>query len=240
MKTSIFIRTYAKDAEWLSLCIDSLLKFAQGFHEIVVIYPSSEAEQFSWLHDVAERHADDMTGEGPLVTSQWEPRCANGYIDQQITKIHADEFCEGDFILHIDSDCIAQVPFKPEEFFIGARPMIAIRKWEDVGDAICWREPVEKTLDLHPTFETMACMPIIHNRSLYPLFRQRIQEIHGKSADDYIAGLTRFSEFNALGSFAHQYLPDWYHFVRVSNNPDIYPRPVKQYWSYGGIPEELK
>lgn len=221
MKTSIFIRTYAKDAPWLAYCLRSLRKFAIGFNEIVVAYPKGESAAFAEV---------DFTG---VRCTEINPSRCPGYIDQQISKVFADGYCTGECILHLDSDCIAKEPFFANQFVSGGRPMLIYRPWDSVGDAICWKEPTQKALAREPAYEFMACLPIIYRRETYARFRSHLSVLHGKDARKYIAMQERFSEFNALGNFAHQQEPDKYIFITADNTN--YPRPLLQFWSHEDI-----
>lgn len=216
MDTSILIRTYARDGKWLRYCLRGLRKFARGFREIVVVSPDNiEGVDFAgarFMNCPALAPAD--------------------YIGQQITKTNADKYCHGDYILHMDSDCIAQNEFAADDFTRDGQPYLLFRKWADVGDAQCWREPTKQAIGAEPCFEFMAAMPIIYHRSTHELFRAHVAALHGKPCDDYIAAQERFSEFNALGNYAHQHTPDAYRFIRATGPADGFPRPLKQYWSH--------
>lgn len=231
---SIFIRTYAGDAQWLEYCLLSLGLYAQHFEEVVIAVPGGEDYE-----KIAPIVASAPIVNGNLIALEDDLRLEKGYIDQQFTKLCADIYCRGNYIMHIDSDCIAQKIFNPGQFLDGNRPYLLIRKWEDAGTAATWRKPTEKCLETPSHFETMCALPIVHNRAIYHLLRQRIEEIYPVDFLTYMRGRDTFSEFNVLGNFALHYLPDWYSFVRAGVE-DGFPRPLKQYWSHGGITPEIQ
>ena len=55
----------------------------------------------------------------------------DGYLAQQITKLYADTWCKGDYVLHIDSDCVFYKEFSPDCFFIDGKPVLLREKCVD-------------------------------------------------------------------------------------------------------------
>ncbi len=233
MNVSAFIRSYRGDAQWLYYCLRSLQKHGQQLSEVVVALPESDRDMARELSDLGARFVF------------WQPVTVNGYIDQQICKMHADQFCKGDFILHLDSDCMLDSELWVDHFFMEdqsrefhPRPKLLIRRWEDAGDAQCWRPFTRTTLGVEPSFETMCSLPIIYHRSSHELFRNYVKQIHGRSFIEYVARLKDFSEFNAIGNFCHLFTPDAYHFIRATGPGDGYPRTLRQFWSRGAMKQQ--
>jgi hypothetical protein len=227
MKTSIFIRTYAGDIMWLAHCLASLRKYAHGHHEIVIAAPQGDYNKV--------KSSVDTRG---CKLVECYRTAKDDYIGQQITKVHADAFCDTELILHIDSDCVAHRNFNVSEFCTDSgQPMMTFRNWGDAGTAACWRQPTEEVLGIPPAFEFMAQLPIIHRAATLRNFREHVVRRHQDSA--YLENRHAFSEFNAIGAFAHYYHPDEYHWVRATGPCDGYPRPLKQFWSKGGFTPEI-
>ena len=230
MNISIFIRSYAKDKEWLRLCLQALQKRLQSQEilplEIVVAIPKGDAGVF------ADFPFDEFGAEVTYV-SQRHP---NPYVDQQVTKILADTYCLGDFILHVDSDSIAREPLDLSYYFVEGRPKLLFRKWEDAGTAICWKLITTQVLRVVPFFETMPSIGIMYHRSTHALFRQYLEQVHGLSFGAWVGTVGNLSEFNAIGNFAHMFTPEAYHFIRaVGPGADCYPRPFRQFYSHDGV-----
>lgn len=235
MNVSAFIRSYAKDREWLSLCLRAVEKHGKQFSEVIVAIPETDEIHFREFD-----FRDAMHTLVPVLAP-------NPYIDQQICKVHADEYCKGDFIMHFDSDCIATKEINLPDFFIQdswdiewdkVLPKLAFRKWEDAGTAETWRLVTRGVLKQEPPFETMPCHPFVYHRSTHELFRRHVADLHGGDFIKYASRLAHFSEFNAIGNFALLYTPDAYRFVRATGEGDGYPRPFRQFWSHS--PDELR
>lgn len=225
MSCSIFVRSYRGDREWLRYCLRALQKRSVGFLETVVCLPEGDQPHFQnfdymgarveWYHDVP----------------------VEGWLSQQAAKIHADEMCHGDHIMFVDSDTVLTRVASPGEFMSFGKPIALLRHWSEVGEAVMWKDYTDKVLGFEPPFEGMACMPLVHDRRVFPLLRQHVQNAHGKSIREYVGGLTGrfFSEFNTLSAFAHRFTPFFYEWRLCDPATDGYPRIFKQYWSWSGV-----
>lgn len=226
--TSIFVRSFRTDRFWLEYCLRSLEKFAKGFLEIVVALPVGD-----------EPHFYDYDYRGAKVVWYHDPKCS-GYTAQQVCKMEADLYCQGDTILFLDSDCFITSEIRPEMFFTDAKPKMLLRHWDSVGEnAKNWKEITKSFVGFTPMFEAMACPGLIYDRSTLALLRQHIEHTHKKTVREYslVVQNDRLSEFNALGAIAHRFQPYLYDFRIANPSTDGYPRMIRQQWSYesGGV-----
>lgn len=224
MNVSVYIRSYARDFPWLEYCFRSIEMRLRGYCELIVQIPSADMPKLPRIPEGAKVHGATET--------------CTGYIAQQISKLNCDALCRGDYILHIDSDCILTREIHVDEFFEDGKPMLLTREWDNVGQAVCWREPTLKATGLEPAFEYMACMPIIHRRLIYEMCRNRIAGTHKESANRYVARQETFSEFNCLGAVAAHYMPDKYVIRPAAPGTDNFPR-MRQFYSWGGMTPEV-
>jgi len=240
MTTSIFIRSYRGDKEWLSYCLRSLESHAKGFEQIVVAIPN---------HDMAAFNDFDFRGAAKVPVNTPDALKPDGkkndYVGQQVTKLEADLHCSADFILFIDSDCVAHRDFTADEFFVNAgkfaKPRQLIRHWAGMTDGSKWREVIKQHVGFESPFEHMATMPLIYDRNTLRLFRDFMAETHKKVLWEYIKnpGTHNISEFNCLGAFALRFTPQLYDWKIADPATDEYPRPVHQHWSWGGIKPDM-
>lgn len=224
MTTSIFIRSWRRDRFWLDYCLRSLERFAHGFVETVVVIPENDKAHFE---------ATDFHGAKVCWVSEKE---GTGPLSQQRDKLHADEYCAGDLILFLDSDCFMLKETRPEDFMANGRPIALIRHWADASTAAPWKPITEAFLKFTPSFETMCNLPIIFDRRELPLLRDYCKSIHGgMSIDEYVLSRPRneFSEFNAVLNFAIRYCPFMHHWQLAAGN-DGFPRDrIVQRWTWG-------
>lgn len=215
MTADIFIRSYAADFKWLEYSLLSCKKFAKGFDAIHIAVPEQDKHLLSHL-TLESVHAIS-------------PSCNDGYLDQQITKLYADDFCKSEYIFHLDSDCIWKKPVTPECFFKNGKPIILAEE----GVVSPWPEITEKTLGWRDTKEYMRRLPIVYPRWVYGEFRQWIENKHGMSIRQWIAlqPYRSFSEFNTLGQWLYRFHNEKFEWLHPSD-AEVF---AEQFWSWGGV-----
>lgn len=218
-KIDIFIRTYHKDLEWLQYCLRSIQKFVTGYNQIIICIPEDDA------HLITEWN---LTKEKIV---QWIPATKNGYIDQQISKLHAFTMSDADYILYVDSDVIFHSPTDLSEYFVWGKPYLMKTRYELVGDAICWKAETEKILGVEVNYEYMRRIPLLYKRSTLENLDKHVDVMT-------LAKLERLSEFNLIGAFIANYESDQYYMIDTEK--DEFPKlAARQFWSWGGITEEI-
>lgn len=216
---SIFIRTYQNDIKWLNYCLHFIHKNVTGFDEIVIVIPTGQEHLLRHLNYekvvVCKTYRDD-------------------YLGQQISKLKAHEHCSGDFILFVDSDYMFFNPIDVSEFFKDNKPVILKDRYENVGDAICWKKITEKLFREPIEWELMRCLPLMYHKSTLENFNKAFPVI-----EQYIIEQPKaqFSEFNALGFFALKHEPANYHFIDLSKEQAPINKGT-QFWSWGGLNEK--
>lgn len=226
MKTSIFIRTYPKDFPWLIPCLRSIGKYCTGFHEVVV---HVDPDQTGSLGSGVPSHVKIVTS--PVLHK-------NGYINQQIAKLNADRFCEGDLICFHDSDCLFTRPNTPLDLLRDGRPMMIYTPYSQVGDAICWKAPTEECLQTHVDYEFMRRFPLTYRASTLKNLRSWFPSTGRGLLDNHIARRSSFSEFNALGAYAFIHERGKYSWIDSSKDPLPTPH-VRQFYSHAGLDANL-
>ena len=233
MRVEILILSYAPDAGWLTYCLRSLQKYASGFSRIAVVYPDRDDEV---MRSLCERY-------GATPVPHDEPPRALGHLAQNLAKCRADLYCpEASHVVHIDSDCVLTGPTKAEDFFVDGKPVLYKRTWQDAADAIVWRGPTRDALGWEPAWETMPSIPLVFDRRVYAGLRHHVETVHRMEFSKYVFACKPtfpygFSEFNALGNFAVEKMPDLCHIVHAPPYPT---RPIRQLWSHGEITPQLR
>lgn len=184
------------------------------------------------LHD--EPHFRHTDWHGARVVWLDEPEDDRGYLRQQLSKMHADEHCESDFLVFLDSDCFVCHTITPESFLSNGKPIGLIRHWADAQTALPWKAITEKFLAFEPVFEGMCALPAIMDRRVLPLFRDYAKSTHGCSLDEYVLRQpgNNFSEFNALMAFAHRFAPYMFDWRIADPGKDGFTRCLFQRWSW--------
>jgi hypothetical protein len=224
MHVDIFIRSYEKDFKWLAYALKSIHKNVRGYQQVIVAVPEGQGHLLS--HLTAERVIE-------------VPDLPNGYIGQQLTKMTAWMYSDADAILYWDSDTAALEPVDiAQEFLYRGKPIIYYTPWEKVGDAICWKACTEKALGAPAEFEYMRRLPLLYLRDTVGDCCAYIERTVGRSLVPYMNSIDRFSEFNALGAFAHKFQWQDYEFRNTDHHAPPPPK-IQQFWSWGGITHEV-
>lgn len=228
MTTDIFIRTYAKDAEWLRYCLRSIQKFCTGFRDLVVVCPEESAEAIRPL-------ALEF-----LARFEICPRMhANDYVGQQATKMMADTWCRSDIICFMDSDTIFIKPFCPDNIAHNGRVRLLKTPYTEVETP--WQELTARIVGFPVEFEYMRRHPLSYPTEFLPFARRHISETQGKSFEEFIRDIPggRLSEFNALGAIADKLKPEMIEWLDTTGIelPELF---VLQHWSHGGLTPEIK
>jgi len=224
MRTTIFIRSYKGDFEWLAYCVESIMRYCCGFEDVILVVPD---DQIADVPSSVCRSVDQLI---PVHER------THGYIDQQITKLRAHHYTDSEQILFVDSDCIMQRHNEPSDWMQNGKPLLLREHYDYFNQpgniaAYKWKAITEAALGMPVDYEYMRRVPILLNRqtpveleSHYPYLIDYVSKIQGHE----------FSEFNVLGAFAAHYQPSLYSIVDA---PSGISNPAKQYWSWGGISE---
>lgn len=223
MTTSIVIKSYPNDYQWLGYCLRSIQKFCTGFSEVVVILPRA--------------HPLPLTAERVVLVDMEE-----NYLTQQVCKLNADLHSKAEFIVHCDSDCIFTRPVTPATFMHKGKARWLMTPWEQCPDAKrAWYHVVAKLFLDVPTHDFMRKSTICCPRFAYAAFRQFILDQTGYPMDAYISNQPNreYSEYNTLGFFLWKYHREQisWHDTSTKGVPEPWEM---QSWSWGGLTPEIR
>ena len=163
------------------------------------------------------------------------------YVGQQGTKMFADHWCSGEQICFIDSDLIFHSPFSPECLFDSeGRTLLLKTRYDKIESP--WRGITEASVGFPVEWEYMRRFPMSYPSGLLAVARNRIEEVHGKTFENFIRDIPgrHFSEFNVLGAVAEKTMPDKFRFIDTHGQDDLPPAYCIQFWSWGGITADIK
>lgn len=230
MKTAIFIRSYHGDFKWLKYCLASIKKYARGFSEVVIVVPISSQRALKT---------------SKLITDEQVYYCrdyANDYLGQQVTKLEAFRYTDAERILFIDSDTVFITETTPETFMRDNKIWLYKTPYlpDILGQAMCWKQRTEDALSFPVEYEYMRRFPLMYWTDTLKKVESYMLGM-GKPLEKYILSQNGndFSEFNLIGAYAEKFEGDRYLFLDTQTEP-IIPAVAKQYWSWGGITNEIQ
>lgn len=214
----IFIKSYHKDFWLLRYALLSIRKFVTGYNTVHLVIPAGEYPAL--CAQVKDEDFPERT-----VIHQVNERTP-GWLWQQYLKLRAFEYCNADFVMFGDSDCIHDHIINLQDFIVDGKPEILYTDWNKVGDAIIWKKPTEEFLRDEVPFEGMRRNNMIfHWSTLVNIsrFRPDLQEL--------VMGSEKFSEFNAMSAFAYKFEREKYNFVDTDHWTYTRPKAI-QLWSH--------
>ncbi len=217
---SIFIRTYYNDIKWLNYCLQSIHKNLKGWNEIVICIPIGQ-----------ESLLKHLTKEKVVTCKLYK----DDYLFQQCSKLQAYKYCEGDYILFVDSDVIFKEGADVRDYLHDNKPIIGMDKYENVGGAICWKKPTEQVFGENIDYEYMRFSPQLFMRETLVDIAKYFPDL-----ENYVMSqpYRQFSEFNFLGYYCWKMERENYHFIDVSKGEVVPDRKCKQFWSWSGLNEK--
>jgi hypothetical protein len=194
---------------------------------IIVTDQDSEAVVRADLYDPAIEKFPELEQNG-MISLRVEPMILrNGHLQQKYSKMTADTYTRGEYILHIDSDCVI-TQWKDECFLEYGRPINEYATFEslpDVGVGV-WKEGTEVFLGIEDEkFEFSRLNQHVYPRELYLILRKRAEDLHGVPFLEIFRKLNivgtmndkkkigikstlLVSDFNLLGATAYHFAPD--------------------------------
>lgn len=230
MTTDIFIRSYHKDIPWLKYMLKSVYKNLTGYRKIVLCIPLRDKEAFVEFYD-------PQYGLTIVYSENYE----DDYLGQQVSKLTAHLHTDADVIMYLDSDSIIKRKTDVSEFMKNGKPIIWKTKYTSVGDSGVWKPVTEKVMCRNVQYEYMRRFPFIFFRSSLIGLDDYVRRQHGCPVARYVMKqpYRHFSEFNALGAYCDIAESKRYEIIDTET-VDMPESPINQYWSWGGITDQIK
>lgn len=214
-KIDIFYKTYKRDFHLIYISLATLVRNVHGYENLVILVPEHEKHDFDTrlVPKGAHIHYVDETGK-------------NGYLFQQVCKLNAYKYCHSEYILFADSDLIWDKELHLQDLLVDGKPEILYTDFDQLPDAIIWKECTEKFMKGPVKWETMRRLPLLYHRSTLVAISE-----YAPNLEDEIYRQGRFSEFNAIGSYAQKNESDKYRFVNTDDWQYVPPHGI-QFWSH--------
>lgn len=251
MSVSILYVTFLRDLHWLRYSLESIRKYATGFSKIVIVVPTTDVEKFYQF----ERYS---TPDCPVYVKGFLEYPGKGFVHHLAMKCYGDVFCDTDYVLHLDPDCLFHEPVRAQDYFVGKKPTMIVEPYELLKQYFPgryhWKSVTEMALKFDCPYETMCAHPMVYDRGTYYGMREYIEETHGTPFIDFVIKQKNsypmgFGEFNTLGSWSIKFVPQAYHILdcgperlkkldEIRKNPELKiglpHQKLTQFWSYHG------
>lgn len=234
-KVDLFYKTYNVDEQWLNYSLRSVYKFSEGFRQIVIVSNRGHhytPPQGNLPIQYIELDVPAETGNYPNGVDYWW---------QMAIKMSWDQFTDADEAVIMDSDQVFYDRFSPASWRKDGRIMWLRRPWAEMGDAVGWKQGVDYFLGKDTANSHMVAPGFYMTRQAMQLYKEFMARRFGQTPFDYFIDLNHpgTSEFESYGA----YMEEIQHYEYVFCHPgevDWRPWPLRQFWSWGGLTEEVK
>ena len=228
-KIDLFIKTCAKDEEFLVYCLKSIDRFVSGFRRVVIVTDEG--------HDLKCLLSYDHTLHKVVVPSAPATfgMISGGYRMQMVVKLCWMDYSDADAVVITDSDTIFTRPFSPEQMFLDGKPIWYYGEW---SYGLGWRAGSELAVGAPMPYCCMREHPFIFTRDATLGFHDYIRRRFGCSVYDLFFSdkiIGKMCEFEILGGYLAHISSHGYNVLEHQRRGI-----VRQYWSWGGLTDEVK
>lgn len=210
----IFIKSFKNDFWLLRLSLATLKRNVSGYNNVILLIPEKDKHDFDTRDLPYRTYIHYVTDEGV------------GWLQQQVYKMSAHKYCHADYIMFSDSDCFFDHQINLQDYIVDDKPEILYTSWQDVGDAIVWKQPTEEFFGEPVEWEMMRRNNQIYHRSTLVALSEYKNDI-----EKIVMSSHRFSEFNVISTYAYKFEKDKYKFKNTAEW--IYVPPLSiQTWSH--------
>ncbi|CAB1106307.1 unnamed protein product [Ectocarpus sp. CCAP 1310/34] len=224
---AVMYRTCARDAKLFSMSIATVIEHLSGAFEVVVVVVEADVAIF-------ENIVRPLRTAVPFpIRVIGEPELMDGNVQQAYSKLRADLYTEGEYVLHLDSDAVVFEDVTPAHVFDDGVPVQPFRRYpeeetlEGWATTLCWQNGTSFAVgeDVAHDFSNF-------NAHVYPAAREFIEQHHGMPFVDFLA--TRrgscmhpntmakwtanerammFSSFHFIGAYLWYHMPNAVHWL---------------------------
>lgn len=252
----LFVKTWVNDFQWLKQAMISVIKTSTEPVEWGICVDNGTRDDFGKVLVQVTQETYKPINARIYETSQVWPEAMhiqNGYLRQQWIKMNSHMVMGDDLFWIWDSDLIAMRPFSSADFCgFGNKPIYWFTQFNAMmggSDDNAHRVRMQMIKEIYGVpdvpFEWMRCIPIPQIGGI--LRHAAGTSYWAKAHQMLVAGDNRFSEFNVIGQFNHQYFPDAFDWRNTHNYPGkTFSGPlgdknfiVSQGFSWNGMPQDV-
>jgi hypothetical protein len=264
-KTDVFMRSYVGDVEWLPYSVRSVTESMAcrpgTIRYVHLVVPKKDVPVFTATLDGIFKEFS-LTAS---LRSRWHVTPSrivvtpDGYQEQMLDKVHADEYTDADYIAFMDTDSVYPRDFTPDmAFHKDGKPFICYRTVQSCGKACAdWMQGHVKNMigDTEALQnEYMCALGSLYPRKIFSHLRNVTLASFGQPWDEWVRAAhgegasTRwergFTEFNTFGALLWRDFHDEMHWVDMNEMGEhagvhqmVHPNAI---WSWEKDPERIR
>jgi hypothetical protein len=185
LRLSVFVRALGGDAGFVREAVLSVAKHAPHVFEIVVLFPAGEPPSS------ADSFLAIATASPPVRVAVGPSPVEDALRRRVWWGLHADSFCRGDLILHLDSGTVLWRLLQLRDFLWLGRPLLSYRRPDELP-ALAGLAATEDGAEFE--FGTVTGALQVFPRSLYPRARAHAAARHGGNVTRFVRDTAGASE----------------------------------------------
>ena len=124
LRLSVMIRSFSGDLDYAVEALRSAVKFLPNALELVAVVPEGDVAAFERaLHALPGAR---VVGEPPLMPDQ--------HMQQKYSKLHADRYCRGAYVFHLDSDMVLYKELLLRDILWTGLPLLVYQRYSTLND----------------------------------------------------------------------------------------------------------
>eukprot|EP00889_Picochlorum_renovo_P005197 jgi/Picre1/32227/NNA_007573.t1 len=230
------MRTFDDDADFARIAVQSILTYFPENMEIVIVVPESSTRFTGWKSKFGVK----LILEPPIYS--------NGRLQQKYTKLNADRYCSGKYILHMDSSVIFYRKIRRRDLFWMGKPILEYEKYSALPRAAnIWKNGTSFAIGKQVPFEFSRKNQHLYPIEIYPRLRRFIEQRFGVSIKAFLAtrvptkndlvedaSTKLFSDFNMIGAYLWYYERDliaWTSSDSLIVKKETFPSPIVPFFT---------
>lgn len=207
-KVSVVFRSYSGDIDLAPVAVESAMKYVSLAKSFTVVVPELDFDLFERKFNNSYPHIinDDRFSLRPEKKLLKDDR-----MQQKLSKMLADTYCRGKFILHVDSDMIFRRQLLASDVMFKGKPLLFFQEAKSLPFEVAWPIGTSTALGRTTPYEFSRTALKLFPRVLYEPARQHLEKTHGMSIVEFLdkrvavhdvnEGPRLFSDFNYLGAY---------------------------------------
>ncbi|CAN0000310.1 unnamed protein product [Ectocarpus sp. 6 AP-2014] len=184
---TVMYRTFVGDAKLFNASIASVIEHVSSAFEVVVVVVEADVGFFESIVQpfrIAAPFPIRVIG---------EPELMDGKLQQKYSKLRADLYTEGDYILHLDSDAVVFQDLSFAHMFHLGKPVLPFRRYEKNRglegwtETMCWESGISSAIGEDVIHDFGVLNTHLYPRSMYPAAREFIEQHHEMPFVDFMA-----------------------------------------------------
>jgi hypothetical protein len=222
------MKSFHRDVMFAVESVKSVETFVPTALEIVIVVLREDEKLFR------DKFTDLLKLDHKVKIIPIEAAVSDDALQQKFTKLHADLYCSGDYIMHVDSDVVFHREVLLRDIFWLGKPILLYQRYSTIATSqhthTRWQRGTSLAMGRQIDHEYSRSSLHVYPRELYPQARAWLETVHRQSFvrflsnDQLVRNMSHpdkdliFSDFNFLGAYAHYERPQSFSLAPIDSD----------------------